>query len=144
MRLRLLPIVAAAACAAAPAGAAAASLPADATAILSGTTTLDAPLPTPAGDSRAVSNVTSQDGRFVAFSSVADGLVDGDDDAVENVYVKDLQTGTVTLASRATGAGGEPADARCHDPAISDNGQRVAFTCEGSLDPADTNKSLDV
>jgi Tol biopolymer transport system component len=106
--------------------------------------TLDAPFPTAAGESAAGSEVASQDGRFVAFSSVAGGLLDGDDDTVENVYVKDLQTGAVTLASRRDGANGEPAHARCSQPAISDDGHRVAFTCEGPLDPADTNSVTDV
>ena len=134
MRLRLLPIVAAAVCAAAPAGAAAASLPADATAILSGTTTLDAPLPAPAGGSAAASEAASQDGRFVAFSSVADGLFDGDDDTVENVYVKDLQTGAVTLASRRDGANGEPSHARCasRSPAKARSTRRTRTPCRTS------------
>ncbi len=34
---------------------------------------------------------------------------------------------------------GEPTHDYCYSPSISDNGARVAFTCEGSLDPADTN-----
>ena len=35
----------------------------------------------------------SADGRFVAFASNSDGLVAGDDDRVQNIYVKDRSTG---------------------------------------------------
>jgi Tol biopolymer transport system component len=139
---RLLPI-AAAACALVPGAAVAAPLPADTTAILSGTATLDAALPAPASPSAATAKSVSQDGRFAAFSSSSDGLLDGDDDTVENVYVKDRASGAVILASRRDGAG-EPSHARCSAPAMSDDGTRVAFTCEGQLDPADSNSVTDV
>src|SRR3954462_13074612 len=83
----------------------AASLPVDTTAILSGDASLLAPLPAPVADSAAAQQSMSQDGRFVAFVSSSDGLSADDDDRVENVYVEDRSTGTVTLASRRTGAG---------------------------------------
>ena len=121
------------------ASASAATLPAATTAILSGDSTLFAPFPAPVSTSETQDSTVSQDGRFVAFQSQANGLYDGDDDRVENVYVKDRVTGAVILASRASGAQGEPAHDYCYSPSISDNGARVAFTCEGSLDPSDTN-----
>jgi Tol biopolymer transport system component len=126
-----------------PGSAGAANLPADTTAILSGSHELS-PLPAPVSSSRSGRHAVSHDGRFVAFSSTSDGLSNEDDDLVENVYVKDNLTGTVTLVSRRTGANGAPATANCFDATISDNGKRVGFTCEGSLDDADTNDHDDV
>ena len=121
------------------ASASAATLPAGTTAILSGNSLLSAPLPAPVSSSETKSSAVSQNGRFVAFQSQSDGLYDGDDDRVSNVYVRDRVSGAVILASRATGADGEPSHSYCYQPAISDDGSRVAFTCDGPLDPADTN-----
>ena len=108
-------------------------------AILSGNTLLSAPLPAPVTSSETKSSAVSQNGRFVAFQSQSDGLYDGDDDRVSNVYVRDRVSGAIILASRATGKDGEPSHSYCYQPAMSDDGSRVAFTCDGPLDPADTN-----
>jgi Tol biopolymer transport system component len=128
----------------ATAGAHLAPFAADSTAILSGVASLDAEYSAPVGYSQIGSDAVSQDGRYVAFDSESDGLVAGDDDGVENVYVKDRLTGAVTLASRATGAAGAPANDDCLGAAISDDGTRVAFTCGGALDPADVGGHRDV
>lgn len=122
----------------------AATLPAGATALLSGGPSLFEALPTPAGHAYTGRTAVSTTGRFVAFASVADGLSDADDDRVQNVYVKDRDSGAVTLVSRRSSAGGEPSHDNCYDPAISDDGTRVGFTCAGSLDPADDNQVDDV
>jgi Tol biopolymer transport system component len=124
--------------------ASAATLPEGTTAILSGDSTLFAPFPAPVSTSETRDSAVSQDGRYVAFQSQADGLFDGDDDRVANVYVKDRVTGAVILASRASGADGEPSHKFSYSPSISDDGSRVAFTSESSLDPADTNTHTDV
>ena len=121
------------------AAASAATLPEGTTAILSGNTLLSAPLPAPVTSSETKSSAVSQNGRFVAFQSQSDGLYDGDDDRVSNVYVRDRVSGAIILASRATGKDGEPSHSYCYQPAMSDDGSRVAFTCDGPLDPADTN-----
>jgi Tol biopolymer transport system component len=134
----------AAACALSTGAAFAASLPADATALLSGAPSLFEALPAPAGTSDTASTSVSQDGRYVAFESRSDGLLEGDDDRQSNIYVKDRVTGSVMLASRSSGAAGEPAHVDCTEPAISDDGSRVAFMCFGALDPADTNAASDV
>lgn len=57
----------------------------------------------------------SADGRFAAFVSDADGLAPGANPVVENVYLRDRQTGTTTLVSRSTGADG-PARIRLGQP----------------------------
>src|SRR5438876_3654053 len=100
----------------------AATLPANSTTILSGTTSLLAPLSAPVSDSFNGPQSTDQTGRFVAFASDSDGISTQDNDAVENVYVKDRAIGVVTLVSRRTGVLGAPADANCSYPAISDDG----------------------
>src|SRR3954470_23688446 len=53
----------------------------------------------------------SPDGRYAAFVSRADGFADGGATDVENVFVRDTQTGTTTLVSRSDGADGVGADA---------------------------------
>src|SRR3954452_3157672 len=124
--------------------ASAASLPAGTTAILSGGSSLTDALPAQVGNSRSTSESVSQNGRYVAFASQSDGLADGDDDRVENVYVKDRATGAVTDVSRRSGANGDPAHADCNDAVISDDGSRVAFVCRAPLDDADDNRTDDV
>ena len=87
----------------------------------------------------------SQDGRYVAFSSTADGLSAEDDDSVAHVYVRDTQTDTTIFVSRRSGLAGAPADADADLPAISDDGTRVAFQTAAALDPVrDTNTTTDV
>ena len=85
----------------------------------------------------------SADGRFVAFGSEATNLT-ADQPTVAQVYVRDLATSTTTLVSRATGAGGAPADRAGRLPAISGDGRFVAFTTRSGLDPDDRNSRLDV
>jgi Tol biopolymer transport system component len=122
----------------------AAVLPADTTAIISGTPDLLGSLPTPVSFSASGAEAASGDGSRVAFTSGSNGLLSGDDDEVSNVYVKDMTTGAVELVSRADGADGVPSTASCTDAAISTDGTRVAFVCDGALDPGDTNGRSDV
>src|SRR4029079_18630653 len=64
----------------------------------------------------------SADGRRVAFTTR------GDQDT--GVYVYDLDTGATTLASRASGTAGAPAQGASGHPSISADGRRVAFTSD--------------
>ena len=92
------------------------------------------------GNDDSVGASISGDGRVVAFISDADNLSPDDNDAVQNVFVRDLAAGTTTLVSRATGAGGAPADARAHDADISADGRYVAFRSGAdNLSPDDDN-----
>ena len=70
-----------------PASASAATLPEASTAILSGAPSLFDALPAPVASAEASPSSVSQNGRFVAFQSRSDGLFEGDDDDVSNVYV---------------------------------------------------------
>ena len=83
-----------------------------------------------AGDDFSANAEISADGRFVAFHSNADNLSAEDDDAVIDVYVRDLQAGTTTLVSRADGATGAGGDASSTQPSISADGRLVVFESE--------------
>jgi Tol biopolymer transport system component len=69
----------------------------------------------------------SADGRYVAFSSTADNLSAEDNDPAADIFVRDLQTGTATLVSRASGPTGAAGDRDSEAPAISADGRFVAF-----------------
>jgi Tol biopolymer transport system component len=80
----------------------------------------------------------SADGRYVAFESYASNLGPADDSTIPDVFVRDMRSGRVFLASRATD-GGAAANAPSANPAISSDGRYVAFDSRGSnLNPADT------
>jgi hypothetical protein len=85
----------------------------------------------------------SDDGRFVAFSSLADNLVLGDVNMRQDVFLRDLRIGTTVPVSvtdfnqGANGASGQPA--------ISGNGEFVAFASLASnLVSGDVNVLQDV
>ena len=92
------------------------------------------------GDS---SFLISADGRYVAFSSRATNLVPGDTNNAWDVFVKDLQTGTIIRAS--TTENGTQANRESGNPSISTDGRYVVFTSGASnLVPEDTNITSDV
>jgi Tol biopolymer transport system component len=128
------------AAAAAPAGAAV--LPADSTAVMSGAPDLFTVLPWPNAFAESTGHAVDDHAGKVAFASGSDGLLAGDDDDVTNVYVKDIATGAVTLAS--VGVDGAPSHVNCDRAVLSSNGDAVAFVCDGPLDAADTNGVRDV
>nr|MBA3553116.1 PD40 domain-containing protein [Actinomycetota bacterium] len=85
----------------------------------------------------------SSDGQVVAFQSAARNLHGDDADALQDIYVKDLPSGDITLAStsdsRVKGDGGSVT------PTISGNGSAVAFhSVATNLDPVDTDAISDV
>jgi Tol biopolymer transport system component len=77
----------------------------------------------PNGPSADVS--ISDDGRYVAFVSAASDLVPGDTNGVQDVFVRDLVSGTTTLVS--ADATGGPANGSSLSPRISGDGRFVAF-----------------
>ena len=142
--LAVAAMAAIATCAVAAPSASAAPLPEGSTALMSGQPSLFEPFAAPVGQAEIEPNSVSENGRYVAFSSTSDGLLAGDDDREMSVYRKDMDTGDVVLVSRRDGTNGEPSHGFCSDPAISDDGQRVAFDCEEPLADADTNGRTDV
>ena len=85
----------------------------------------------------------SEDGRFIAFVSAATNLTYHTPTGFEQVYVRDMLTGTVVALS--VNADDELANAHCNEPALSADGNVVAFTTRATnLDPNDENSKLDV
>jgi Tol biopolymer transport system component len=79
----------------------------------------------PAGNDQSFRRpAISGDGRYIAFFTVASNFPGGAPSSAR-VYVKDTQTGTLELASRADGPDGAPTGGS--DPQISRNGRFVCF-----------------
>jgi Tol biopolymer transport system component len=104
----------------------------------------DATPPDANGDS--LHATVSADGRYEAFSSTATNLVAGDTNGFEDVFERDLLTGTTTLVS--IGRSGNfvvPADGASTNPSISADGRFVAFESDAdNLVANDTNGVRDV
>lgn len=99
----------------------------------------------PAGTDTSSDAFISPDGRYVAFQSLADNLSAEDNDAFVNIFVRDLQAATTTLASRTTGASGAGADGIAELPVISSGGRNVAFQSNAdNLSAEDNNTYFNV
>lgn len=80
----------------------------------------------------------SYDGRYVAFRSYANNLVDGDANDPSDIFVRDVGTSTTTMVS--VSSLGEQGDADSYSPSISNDGQWVAFASQATnLYPGDNN-----
>ena len=85
----------------------------------------------------------SGDGRFIAFSSAASNLVDGDTNRLIDVFLRDHQAGVTTRISQ--GPASTEANSSSWDARMSANGRYVAFRSSASnLVDGDTNGSPDV
>jgi hypothetical protein len=85
----------------------------------------------------------SEDGRFVAFQSMANNLVSGDTNNERDIFVHDRQTSTTTRVSVASD--GTQGDERFFQPAISGDGRFVVFESDASnLVSNDTNNETDL
>jgi Tol biopolymer transport system component len=89
------------------------------------TTRLSASAAGEQADGPSVAPRISSDGRFVAFASLATNLVPGDTNGVSDVFVRDVQAGTIERVS--IGVGGEPANGPSEGASISADGRYVAF-----------------
>lgn len=67
----------------------------------------------------------SENGRFVAFYSLANDLVASDAGSVQDIFVRDRQSGTTSLVS-VSGSGAQ-ANRHCYYPSISADGRYVAY-----------------
>ncbi|MGZ8184326.1 MAG: hypothetical protein ACXWT1_20475 [Methylobacter sp.] len=85
----------------------------------------------------------SADGRYVAFSSIADNLVLLDTNSSSDIFVHDRLTGNTRRASvNSTGVEGNGSSS---NPSISDDGRYVAFgSSADNLVPEDTNGVFDI
>ncbi|MGH3088823.1 MAG: calcium-binding protein, partial [Rubrobacteraceae bacterium] len=87
----------------------------------------------------------SDDGRFVAFDSDDTNLHPDDADTISDVFVRDMQENTTTLASRASGAGGAKGNSDSDFPSLSGDGSHVAFESSAdNLHPDDNDTDFDV
>lgn len=85
----------------------------------------------------------SGDGRLIAFDSLASNLVRGDRNMSSDIFVRDLRSKSTERVS--LGIGGAEANGNSFDPAISDDGNVVAFWSKATnLVTDDTNNSADV
>jgi hypothetical protein len=114
--------------------------------ILTGTTTLIDRQSGVSGTkaARAFNASVSGDGRYVVFATNQNLLTPDDPDTAVDVFVRDVQTSTTTLASRATGAAGAKGNSFSGQPSISADGTVVLWIANASnLDPADTDGTAD-
>jgi hypothetical protein len=88
----------------------------------------------------------SGDGGTVAFRSFATNLDPADTDALGDVYVKDLDTGQLMLASTSdTGVKGDRDAGAFDNMGLARQGNRVVFSSSAdNLDPADPDTTEDV
>jgi Tol biopolymer transport system component len=95
----------------------------------------------------------SADGRYLAFTSLADNLVPGDTNGQVDVFVRDLRRGvtsrvSISSSGAQTGAGpgcSTSGDTCSDEPQISASGHQVVFTSFATnLVPGDTNNISDV
>ena len=94
------------------------------------------------GNSASSMPFISGDGRHVAFRSVANNLVSGDTNGVQDAFVHDRQTGTTERVS--IDSSGNQANGANDDPVLSRDGRYVAFdSLATNLVPGDTNSSTD-
>jgi len=84
----------------------------------------------------------SDDGRFVAFRSMASNLVAGDDNNRGDIFVHDRDTGETALVSAPPGGS---ADGHSFQPGISGSGEWVVFESDATnLVSGDANDARDV
>jgi Tol biopolymer transport system component len=94
------------------------------------------------GDEGSYSPSISADGRYVAFSSYSDDLVDGDTNGTADAFVRDRVTGRTVRASLSD-ADRQVAGASMPS-SISADGRYVGFTSQdGTLAEGDTNEAPD-
>lgn len=90
-------------------------------------------------DSDCSSPSISADGRFIAFQSIATTLDPAADGSFYQIFVHDRLTKTTTCVSVPDGATGTVGNSSSFNPAISANGQVVAFqSLATNLDPVAT------
>ena len=82
----------------------------------------------------------SSTGRYVAFLSFASNLVDGDDNGLADVFVRDLWVGTTVRA----GVDVVSTEWELAAPSISGDGRYVGFVSLSALTPDDRNQLPDV
>jgi Ca2+-binding RTX toxin-like protein len=97
------------------------------------------------GNARSTFVSLSEDGDTVAFDSLSTNLHPDDTDPAADVFARDLSSGELELISRADGVAGAKGDRGSAEPAVSADGEVIAFhSVASNLDPADSDVELDV
>ncbi len=87
------------------------------------------------GHGSSTDSAISADGRYVAFTSSADDLVPGDTNKAQDVFIRDLQSGSTALVS-VNLAGTGPGNGASYSPLISAEARYVLFRSKaGNLAP---------
>lgn len=95
------------------------------------------------GNGHSTQPAVSADGRFVAFSSDAANLVQGDTNETADVFVRDRKTGVIKIVSK--NSKGKSGNGPSYDPVISADGRFVAFhSAAKNLITGDKNDKEDV
>ncbi len=94
------------------------------------------------GDQSSYTPSVSADGRYIAFASYAENLVAGDSNGNEDIIVHDRLTGINEIASKASD--GTQSSSYSENPAISSDGNFVAFHSNSRLVSSDSNNNRDI
>jgi Tol biopolymer transport system component len=98
-----------------------------------------------AADGDSYDSSVSADGRYISFYTLADNLSAEDDNGQENIFVRDVQAGTTTLVSRASGPTGAGGNGFSTYSSISADGRYVAFdSTAANLSDEDNDAYSDV
>lgn len=82
------------------------------------------------GNRSSITPSISRSGRYVAFASDASNLTDSDTKGFTNIFVRNIETGTLEMVS--VGAGGAEADGDSTLPSISWDGRMIAFSSKAT------------
>lgn len=94
------------------------------------------------GNHHSMEASVSDDGRFVAFRSMASNLVTDDDNRRADIFVHDRDTAQTVLVSRSAA---DPSDGHSANPAISGDGAWIVFESDATnLVAGDTNDARDI
>lgn len=95
------------------------------------------------GNDESYFSAISGNGRYMAFASFSDNLVPNDNNGVDDVFRKDLQTGAIIRVS--VGPSGVQGNGSSGAPQISNDGRYVIFSSDAtSLVANDTNGKTDI
>ncbi len=98
-----------------------------------------------AGNDVSFSPAISTTGRYIAFESWADNLVDGDINHSSDIFYRDLEQPVADIKLVSVSVGSKQGNSNSRNPSISGMGERVAFhSAASNLVPNDTNGVDDV
>lgn len=79
------------------------------------------------GNNQSFDARMTADGKKVVFASQATNLADGVSDNTIQIYLKDMETGAISIVSSQDGTSALRGNGSSYGPSISDDGNRIAF-----------------